>query len=590
MKILSLVSSMLLALTVSAQTIPQSRLADWSTAGYIDTLPTYTNTVNILNYGGSGNGTTPNDNAIINAITALGGAAGIIYFPAGDYLFNQQMVLNRDSVIIKGDGVSTRLLFDLSGSIIDAINIPGTMVFQTTDVAGSISKDDTILTLSSASSYDVGDHLLLSGNDSALIASPWAYNTVGQILKVVGKQGNDLTVSEKIRRNYSTDFKAGVSKLDPVKGVGIECLYIERIDSTSQQTNNIHFNRAAECWVVGVESNKSNFAHVAMSYSTHITVRGCYFHHAHSYGESGRAYGALLQYTSGDCLVENNIFEHLRHSMLVQAGANGNVISYNYSFDTHWDQAPLPSNSAGDMVCHGNYPYLNLFEGNIGQNIIVDDSHGINGPYNTFFRNRAELYGVFMNNNPASDSVNYVGNEITNTGASFGLYFLNGNGHLQHANNVKGSITPIGTGTLAEKSLYLTGPPGYWSNLDTFSSIGTPHVYNQGTLAAKRRAATNAKTDCRKNPKYVSIKQLSEVGKMQVYPNPIQDELNVVLSESKGAQYTIYTISGIGIKTGMLQNGSNSINCSALPVGWYTLSISSSDGKVYRQKLVKLSR
>ncbi len=45
---------------------------------------------------------------------------------------------------------------------------------------------------------------------------------------------------------------------------------------------------------------------------------------------SGRleAYGTMLHFTTGECLIENNIFEHLRHSTIVQAGANGNVFGY----------------------------------------------------------------------------------------------------------------------------------------------------------------------------------------------------------------------------------------------------------------------
>ena len=66
--------------------------------------------------------------------------------------------------------------------------------------------------------------------------------------------------------------------------------------------------------------------------------------------------------------------------------------------DPFWTGTVLPSDAAGDLVLHGNYPYANLFEGNILQNLVVDDSHGLNGPYNTFFRNRADNYGIVMSN------------------------------------------------------------------------------------------------------------------------------------------------------------------------------------------------
>jgi hypothetical protein len=95
-------------------------------------------------------------------------------------------------------------------------------------------------------------------------------------------------------------------------------------------------------------------------------------------GGGGKGYGIMVQNTSGDCLIENNIFRHLRHSMILQAGSNGNVFGYNYSIDPYWTEVSLPSNAAGDIVLHGNYVYANLFEGNLGQQIVIDDSHGIN--------------------------------------------------------------------------------------------------------------------------------------------------------------------------------------------------------------------
>lgn len=121
-----------------------------------------------------------------------------------------------------------------------------------------------------------------------------------------------------------------------------------------------------------------------MENSNNILVNNCYFTRGYGYGGGGRAYGTVLQFTSGNCLIFNNIFEHLRHSVLLQAGVNGNVISYNYSFDPYWEEALYPSDFGGDLVCHGNFVFANLFEGNICSKMSIDNSHGINGPYNTF--------------------------------------------------------------------------------------------------------------------------------------------------------------------------------------------------------------
>ncbi len=197
-----------------------------------------------------------------------------------------------------------------------------------------------------------------------------------------------------------------------VTGVGIECLKIKRmdVDLTANQTSNIFFNYAAFCWVKGIESDSANFAHISILNSSNIEVTGSYFHGAFSYGGGGVGYGVVCHLTTGDCLIENNIFKHLRHAMLLQAGTNGNIYAYNYSLQQQ--RTELPSDAAGDIVLHGNYPYANLFEGNIAQNIGGDASHGINGPANVFFRNRALHYGIAFSAGSGDSSV-VIYNEVT---------------------------------------------------------------------------------------------------------------------------------------------------------------------------------
>jgi len=577
-----------LAITIcNAQTIPAGRITNWQKAGLADTLPEYGNVVNIMNHGAVADGVTSNNTAFGNAVSALNGQRGTIYFPAGNYLFTQAINITTDSIIIRGDGMTTRLLFDMNHTNENMINIIGTISTTIFDVPNTVQKNDTTLTAISVSGINTGDYILLTNNDSSLIFSPWAMRSAGQILKVKNVTGNKLTVDNTIRRHYPAASNATIQQIHPVQGVGIECLYMERTDSTAQQTNNIDFTYAANCWVMGIESNKTNFSHIAVNYSTHILIRGNYFHHAHAYGEGGQAYGTTLEYTSGDCLIENNIFEHLRHSMLVQAGANGNVFAYNYSTDPYWTQPPLPTNSAGDIVCHGNYPYLNLFEGNIIQNIVVDESHGINGPYNTFYRNRAELYGIFTVAT-ASDSQNYAANEITN---ATGYYLLTGLGYFESGNNVKGTIMPVNSPAPAENSLYRSSPPGYWPGQSAYPSVGTPHPYNQGTNAAEQRHSTSHKTDCHRNPVYVGIENINKSNTdTRIYPNPFNNYLHAQINNPKSdAAYRLYNISGNTILSGKINSALININTANLPAGLYVLEIKNNNGIYTQKKVIKVN-
>lgn len=191
--------------------------------------------------------------------------------------------------------------------------------------------------------------------------------------------------------------------------VGIEDVYIDvdvigtRADPIeSTWGNTIHISNSNNCWIRGVESFHTFRFHTEITGTSHnITVSGCYFHHARDYENIGMAYGVAIGGDSYFCRIEDNIFEHLRHSILLQGDAHQNVIGYNYSRDVHAFNGGIPVNNIeADVAFHGrpsdsyNYgPYYNLIEGNYVVRIKFDDSHqndgGTNGPYNTIFRSKA---------------------------------------------------------------------------------------------------------------------------------------------------------------------------------------------------------
>ncbi|MDZ7778307.1 MAG: T9SS type A sorting domain-containing protein [Bacteroidales bacterium] len=187
-----------------------------------------------------------------------------------------------------------------------------------------------------------------------------------------------------------------------------------------------------------------------------------------------------------ECLIENNVFEHLRHAMMVKTGANGNVFADNYSIDPH--RSETISDYSGDISLHGHYAYANLFEGNIAQNIFIDHYRGPSGPYNTFFRNRAELYGfVITTSDNATDQQNIAGLEVTNTNFLYGMYTLNGSDHFEYGNYVTGDIVPVETDSLPDTSYYLSGLPSFWTQGLPWPSIGVPLEAGTYDIPAKQR-------------------------------------------------------------------------------------------------------
>lgn len=506
-----------LIFTVNAQIIPENRRVDWSIAGLHGEIPDPGTIVNVLNFGAVNNGTADNKDAVVDAINSLGGEAGVVYFPAGVYMFQSGFSVN-NNVILRGDGPQSSLLMFLFFAGQNAINVSGTGGSAEVEITSGNQMGSTQITVSNSSAFSAGDYAEIAQDNGSWDTHPidWAVRVVGQIVKITEINGNIITIENPLRLDYDLSLSLTISKINPITNVGIEDLGIETVLDAGGAGNNISYSYAAECWIKNIESNKSVGSHIYIGNSTNIEIRDSYIYDAFTFtGVGTRGYGLTLSHHTGECLIENNIFRFLRHSMMVKAGANGNVFGYNYSIEPN--RVEYPFNGGGDISLHGHYPYSNLFEGNIVQNIMPDHAWGPNGPYNTLFRNRAELYGIYITTDTVdvtktTSKQNFVGNEITNTNTFMGQYTLNGEDHFTYANNVRGTINPAGTDDLTDNSYYLTSAPSFWNISGNWPSIGTPIALNSGSIPAKERYI-----DMISGVKEI----LNEPENIKIYPNPV---------------------------------------------------------------------
>ncbi|MCF8276538.1 MAG: glycoside hydrolase family 55 protein [Flavobacteriales bacterium] len=482
-------------LNSNAQVFDAERITAWENAGLTTDLHAPTNQVNVLDFGADNTGNSSCNSAYTAALASLNGGAGTVYFPQGEYFFDAAIAVP-DGVFMKGESAESILRFDLGGSG-NLIVMNGSIYPTEMTLAANAIKGSYTLELTDASTITAGDVVRLYQFDEDYMFSSWAHGSLGQVAEVTEVNGNTLTLADPLNHHYPIARNPFLKKLAPRRDAGIECLKIVREDASVGQTSNIYMGYAFNCAIRNVQSANSNFAHLEINSSAHVQVEGCYFHRAFAYGGGGQGYGLVFQVASSFCLGQNNAFEHLRHSMLIQSGANGNVFGYNYSYDAYWNESSFPTNASGDAVLHGNYTYLNLFEGNTVQNIVVDASHAKNGPFNTFFRNRAELYGFFSDSSTPTDSMNVVGNEITNTGFPLGLFALNGNGHYSYGNNVYGTVTPASTSNLSVNSLYLNESelPDFLS-AETLPMVGYPLDMNDKLLQAQIRFENGSPVSC----------------------------------------------------------------------------------------------
>ena len=581
-----LITLCLVSFFIEAQTLTQNRSVDWTLAGLRDTTTNNFQYIDMQTFGVVNDSLTPNDVMFSNALNSVSGVGAILVFPAGFFLFNSTLNLP-SNIIIRGQGAdSTTFVFDLRGNGNSFHILGNSSSLDTTCLTQMSIKDSLSIYVNNATIFSIGDYFQIIQQDADLVTSSWAENSVGQIIEIANIIGNKIILESPLRMDYTVARTPYIQKITPSKNVGIECLKILRIDDTSpQQKSNIYFKYAVNCWVSGIESENCTFSHIEASNSSNISISKSYFHHGFDYGGGGRAYGVMLQATSGECLVEDNIFEYLRHSMILQSGANGNVFAYNYSFDPFWTSTP--NDAAGDMVLHGNYTYANLFEQNICRNIVIDDSHGPNGPYNTFFRNRAEGYGIFFSASN-SPNQNFIGNDISNTNFPYDLvnYRILGTGHFLYGNNNKGVITPSGTNALPDLSYAYLIKPNFIIQTQ-WAAIGTPNVMSANNIPAFDRYNSNVifSNSCSNivtsiNNKAIDIK--NEIS----YPNPFNAKFSIAMKTSI-VELKVYNVYGQLIETldgngnELLVNGEKWVN------GIYFIDVLLSDGKRVVKRIVK---
>lgn len=572
---------LLLCLPCCAQSqtiVPEGRAIDWRSAGLNNPAAIPGNFVDIVALGADPDGNEPAESVVqyaINQLSEQGG--GTIYFPPGSYFFTDAIEL-RSNILLKGAGSKlTRLKFSRNGA--------GHLLL----IAGKLGKDSSVLRadallnskkllLRNPRLFKPGDYAILFQNDSHLVSSAWAYQTVGQVVKIDTLQKDLLLLRSGLRKDYALFESPWLQKIEPIQNVGIECLKVERIDVPTGASSHFYFDLAVNCWMSGVESERCDYAHVTMHRSSNLLIRSCYFQTAKVYDHVDLGFGVVAEAATGECLVENNIFRGLRHAMVVQSGANGNVFAYNYARESYWNEPFLSFNAAGDLVLHGNYPFRNLFEGNLVQNITIDDAHGLSGPYNTFFRNRAQYYGIAMTF--PSERQNFIGNEVINN--NVGRLLLVGEEHFLYGNNWRGNIQPANTGDLPDTSLYLSGASVYIQGPLVFPALGTPNALNSGSIVARQNFFNGAYTNCEVKV-LTGTQEETLLPAFLLYPNPATDYTVLELPSEEGTfACHITDAAGRLLQRSNVRNGS-SLDLTGFPTGVYSVRVQSAHGPLMRK-------
>ncbi len=452
------------ALTLSSgdgAIIPESRRTAWD-PGIPGGVPDSPVATTVTDHGAIGNGSANDHAAFVAAIASLPEAGGVVFAPAGIYRIEGTLSLT-DGVVIRGSGpAETHLEFDLNGAAAPALEVVTYERGDWTPVTAGFGKGTTTVTVSDASEVVVGSFAeIQQENDAAIMYTDpawdvsWADDSVGEMVRIVAVSGGQVTLAEPLHHSYDPAQNPVLRPLGMVEYAGIEDVHIERLDAGEAAT--VSFKNAAFVWMDNVLSEMAMRSHVDTSSVYRCEIRNSRFIDAHDHGGGGRGYGTSIGRHTTGCLIEDNIFESLRHSMIIQVGAAGNVFGYNFSTDSHDNNGNL----LPDISLHGHYPAMNLFEGNIVEEIGFADYWGPVGPGNTAHRNCVTVEGVFVAD--SSHTQNLVGNVLVGSPDEVAID-ESVIGTLLHGNFEAGEIRwdPAITSRTIPRSYYLDGAPGFF--------------------------------------------------------------------------------------------------------------------------------
>ena len=203
----------------------------------------------------------------------------------------------------------------------------------------------------------------------------------GQIVKVIAIHGNVIEIAPGLYSAYAHDPVAVPFEM-AASYAGVEDLQI-RANNTGYSAN-VSVQMCAYCWIKGLESNYADGDHVAIFWGYRDEVRDSYFSNAYLHEPGQHDSDIQIALKTSATLVENNIIERTHDSVMLEWGAAGNVIAYNFMMG-EFDKGS-PNVVIGGVDYHGAHPQFNLLEGNVLTQIYQDSVWGSSSD-TTAFRN-----------------------------------------------------------------------------------------------------------------------------------------------------------------------------------------------------------
>ena len=158
-----------------------------------------------------------------------------------------------------------------------------------TDLTEVAEAGTTTLSVSNSGEFSVGDIIELEQvNVEEMTSRPewiveWGEGSEGELARVAAVAPGVVELSSPLVSTYAADRNARVRPLEAVRNVGVESLYLSRLDSG--YGHSIGFRYAADVWVTDVVSEVTTRAHVGLDQVLDCSIEDSVFHDADDFGD-----------------------------------------------------------------------------------------------------------------------------------------------------------------------------------------------------------------------------------------------------------------------------------------------------------------
>jgi hypothetical protein len=302
------------------------------------------------------------------------------------------------NVTLRGSGANLTILNAVGGGGVDVISLgSGSVDFKPYRLTGGATAGSTKFEVSNTSGIQVGMYLAITEiNDLTYVSAAGSGGNCnwcdggwtekgslarGQIVAVTGISGRTVTISPGLYSAYS-NVPIAVPFNMSASYAGVEDLQVFANDTG--YVSNFGMAECAYCWIKGVESNYADGDHVEVYWGFHDEIRDSYFSNAFQHSPGAHDSDIQIGFKTSASLVENNIIERTHEAVMLEWGAAGNVVSYNYAMGEF--DSGAANLDIGGIDFHGAHPQFNLIEGNVLTEIDQDSVWG-SSSHTTAYRN-----------------------------------------------------------------------------------------------------------------------------------------------------------------------------------------------------------